>query len=186
MKSHTSGALIASIAVALGVLAAGCAEQQVAATPRIEEKTFALAPATVPVEIGVLSGSLADLQVVERVNEETGAVVSPPQLRGTLKLANRSADVAVSPLGGSIEFLDAEGRPIRLAEGRTDTSFTFSAYSTERLDPGAAMSRQIDVPFPAAALEQKSLADLRVVVTYLPLPYERESATVSTKVGEAS
>jgi hypothetical protein len=185
MRSGTTLAVIGSMVVALAAAVGGCAEEQVAETPRIEEKVFAITPQTVPVKVDILEGSLSDLTVIERVNEDTGKVVYPPQLHGTLTLVNTSPDQAVSPLGGSIEFLDAAGQPIPLAEGRSDTSFQFASFSVERLDPGTETSREIDVPFPAAALEQRSLADLRVNVSYLRTPYRRQSTTIPATLDSA-
>ena len=39
-------------------------------------------------------------------------------------------------------------------------------------------SHNVDVSFPAAALDGQRLADIRVKVTYIPDPYRAESATV--------
>jgi hypothetical protein len=116
-----------------------------------------LSPATAPVRASFLTGELEGLQVTERVERETGKVVSGPQLRGTLRLKNTAEDQSVRPLSGSVTFTDRQGRPIRLAEGRGDTAFRFYSYQTDRLDPGAEPTQSIDVPFPASALGAASL-----------------------------
>ena len=154
----------------------GCSDH-LTDTPRIEEKTFSLKPATIPVQVGILNGQLSELSVVERVNAETGKVVYAPQMRGTLKLKNNSPGEAVRILTGRIEYLDAAGGRIALADSRGDASFRFHS-SADRLDPGAEMSQSVGVPFPAAALKDKTLKEIRLSVTYLPAPYREESVEV--------
>jgi hypothetical protein len=145
-------------------------------------KTVVLKPATIPVQVGILTGQLSNLSVVQRVNAETGEVVYAPQLRGTLQLRNGSSDQAVRLVAGHVEYLNASGAPIELAAERPDTSFAFYSYSTERLDPGAEMSHGVDVPFPATALDGKALSDIRLRVTYLPVPYHQESVEIPVTI----
>jgi len=165
---------------ALALLAglAGCGRQEASEAPRIEEKVFSMNPMAAPVRVAFLTGELTDLKVVERVNAQTGEVVEAPKLRGTLKLKNGSSDQTARLLAGEVEYLDGAGKPIALANERTDTSFRFSSYQADRLDPGMATSHDIDVPFPAAALNGQMLADVRLNLTYIPAPYREESVTV--------
>ena len=172
----------AAVLVLAAMALAGCSGQPSADTPRIEEKTFTLKPALVTVRVGVLDGQLSGLSVVQRVSTETGEVIYAPQMRGTLKLKNSSPDESVRLLEGEIEYLDAAGSRIALADTRSDTSFQFYSYSSERLDPGAEVSQSVDVPFPPAALKNKALKEIRLSVTYLPAPYREESVKVPVTV----
>ena len=172
----------AAVLVWAAAVLAGCSGQPSADTPRIEEKTFSLKPATIPVRVGVLDGQLSELSVVQRVNPETGEVVYAPQMRGSLKLKNNSSDESVRLVEGEIEYLDAAGGRIALADTRSDSSFQFYSYSSDRLDPGAEVSKSVDVPFPAAALKDKALKEIRLSVTYLPAPYREESVKVPVTV----
>lgn len=165
-------------ALALVASLAGCSKQEASETPRIEEKVFSLNPMTVPVRVAFLTGELTDLKVVQRVNAQTGEVVDAPKLRGTLKLQNGSTDQTARLIAGDVEYLDKAGKLIALAKERSDTTFKFSSYQAERLDPGMATSHDIDVPFPAAAVNGDALADVRLNVTYIPAPYREESVTV--------
>jgi hypothetical protein len=168
---------MATAILALGVGACG-QQQQATDTPQIEEKSFAVKPATSTLRVGFLTGKLTDLEIVERVNKQTGEVVQAPRVRGTLKLKNPTADQTARLVSGSLEFLDADGNPIPLAAGREAPRLSFYAYSGDRLDPGMETSHTLDVSFPAAALDGQPLADIRVKVTYIPDPYRAESATV--------
>lgn len=171
-----------------GVLAmalAACSQQggqnAMAPSPQ-EEKTFTLTPDASSVKIAFLAGQLQDLRVTERVDRATGKVVDPPWLHATLKLKNVSTDQAARLISGKLQYLDAEGNPIALAKERRDTSFTFSTYQTDRLDPGMGTSQAIEVPFPAAALETKTLRDIRLELTYSPLPYTEATVTFPVSI----
>jgi hypothetical protein len=172
--------LLGALLVAMFV---GCNQQPAADTPRIEEKRLSLKPAKIPVEVGVLAGQLRDLHVVKRVNATTGEVVYPAQLQGKLTLKNTSTDQAVTLIDGNVEFLDSRGKPIQLREGRGTTTIRVTSYGSDRLDPGAEISRDIDVPFPEAAVKARSLADVRLNLTYIPTDYHRVSTTVGAELG---
>lgn len=169
--------------VALALTLAACAQQERTAAPSVETKTFALTPATASVKVSFLTGELKDLRVVEGVEQGTGTVVEPPKLRATLKLKNSAPDQTVRLLSARIEYGDMEGQPIPLAEGRRDTGFKFYGYQ-DRLDPGMETSQDIDVPFPAAALKDKTLRDIRLEVSYIPTPYREDTATVRVSLAE--
>lgn len=174
-------------ALALGMGLAGCGQQAAQSTaPEIQHKTFALTPATVSVKASFLTGQLEDLKVTERVEQGTGKVVDPPKLRARLRLKNASADQAARLVSGRIEYTDPEGKPIPLAEGRGDTNFKFHSYSNDRLDPGMETSQDIDVPFPAVALKEKKLRDIRLELAYIPTPYREESVHIPVSLERAS
>ncbi|MBI2202872.1 MAG: hypothetical protein HYU41_03310 [Candidatus Rokubacteria bacterium] len=164
---------------------AACSEQQQGtATSQIEEKTFTVKPATSSLRVGFLTGQLADLKVVESVDQQTREVVTAPRLRGTLKLKNETSDQTARMISGSLEFLDADGKPIPLAAEREAPRFTFYSYSGDRLDPGMESSQNLDVSFPAAAVNGRRLADIRVKLNYIPDPYRADSATVSVSLAQ--
>lgn len=170
---------------AAGLLVAGlvgCSQSETGTAtpaPSIEEKTFGLAPAQATVTAGFLTGEFENLRVYERVEQESGKVVEGPKLLGSLKLKNSAEDQAARPLSGQVTYLDAAGQPIPLAEGRGETTFQFPYYQ-DRLDPGMTTTATLDVPFPAAALKEKRLGELRLELSYIPIPIHEE--TVSVKV----
>lgn len=160
---------------------AACSQQSgqtASAQPSVEEKTFTLTPGSSSVKVSFLTGQLVDLKVSERVERGTGKIVDPPELRGTLKLKNGSADQSARLISGKIIYVDTAGNPILLPKDRGDTSFTFSAYETSRLDPGMETSQAIDVPFPAAALKGNDIRDVRLELTFLPTPYRAETVDI--------
>lgn len=169
----------------VGLLLVACSQQGqggTAATPQQTEKTFALKPSSADIRVAFLTGQLQDLRVTERVEAATGKVVDPPQIYATLTLKNVSTDQAARLISGKLLFLGPDGKPIPMAEARKDTSFTFNTYGTDRLDPGMQTSQEIEVPFPAAGLEKDTLRDIRVQLTYAPIPYKEDSVTIPVTV----
>lgn len=177
--------LLFALALGLLVLGMGACTQRESPTspagPIVEQKSFPLSPSTATVKASFLTGKLEDMKVWERVEQGTGKVVEAPKLLAMLKLKNTSANQAARPINGRIEYLDAQGKPIPLAEGREDTSFKFPYYQ-ERLDPGMETSVDINVPFPAAALKEKKLQDIRLELTYIPSPYKEESVSIQVSL----
>jgi len=169
-----------------GILALAACSQQgqstVASIAQPTEKTFTLNPNNTAVTVGFLAGQLQDLRVTEQVEQGTGKVVEPPLLHATLKLKNVSGDQAARLISGKLQYLGPDGNPILPAKDRRDTGFTFDAYQTNRLDPGTQTSQDIEVPFPRAALENHTLRNIRLDLTFTPLPYKEESVSVPVSV----
>ncbi len=169
------------VPVVLTLALAACSQQQTpSSAPSVEPvtKTFTLMPGATPVKIDFLTGQLQNLTVTERVDPKTEKLVDRPELRGTLKLTNGSADQSVRLIKGKLLFLNAQGQVIPIAKDRGDTSFSFNSYDTQRLDPGKDTSVSIDIPFPQAGLQANGLQDVRVDLTYLPTPYKDQAVNV--------
>jgi len=161
--------------LAIGV--AACSQQQsqsTAATTQPVEKSYTLV-SSAPMKVDFLTGQFEGLTITERLDPKTNDVVDRPELRGTLKLTNDSKDQSARLLGGSLVFLDAKGQVIPVGKDRGDTSFTFSAYETQRLDPGKETSQMIDVPFPRAGLKAGEIHSIRLDLNYLPSVYRAQS-----------
>ena len=169
----------------LGLALAACSQQQgqaAASSAQPIEKTFALKPNSAAVQVAFLAGQLQDLRVSEGVDANTGTVVEPPTLHGTLRLKNVSGDQAARLVSGKLQYLGPDGTPIQLAPDRQDTGFTLNTYQTDRLDPGMQTSEEIEVPFPAAALAKGALHEISLDLTYTPMPYKDESVTIPVAV----
>lgn len=164
--------------VAAGLVACSREDQQASTSqPQVVDRSFTLTPASALVKVAFFSAELRDMTVQERVEQATGKVVDPPKLRATLKLKNTSENQAARPIAANIEYVDAQGKRIRLAEDRGDTTFKFSSYQ-ERLDPGMEVTQNLEVPFPMAALKDRKLRDIRLELAYIPTPYEEETVSV--------
>ncbi len=172
------------LAAAVAVIAVGCSQQPSGTAAVIEDKTYTVTPASVKVKAGIVTGEVTEMKVTERVEKGSGRVVSPAKLTGTLRLKNTSANQAVRLVAGKIQYIDAQGRPIKLEEARTEPTLRFATYGSERLDPGQDTTQSLDVDFPAEALKMKRLKEIRLEIAYIPSPYQEETVNFTVSVGE--
>ena len=166
-------------AAAAGFL--GCSQQPTAAV--IEDKTYTVTPAEVKVKAGIVTGNITEMKVTERVEKGSGRVVSPAKLTGKLVLKNSSADQAVRLVGGKIQYIDVQGQPIKIEEGRTEPTLKFATYGSDRLDPGQEATQSLEVEFPAGALTAKKLKEIRLELAYIPSPFREETVNFSVSIG---
>ena len=170
------GAVIFLLAIAALGQAAG---QRAASSAPIDEKTIPLKPSVAFVKASFLTGELQALRVAERIERRTGKMVGTPVFRATLTVTNDSENQAARLLGGKIEYIDPEGKQIPIAH----TAFPFIGVPTDRLDPGMRTSQVIEVPFPAAALKPHAIREVRLELTYLPIPYREDTVSIPVSVG---
>ena len=174
------GVMIVATAVAMTL---GCSQQPSGTAVVIEDKTYTVTPASVTVKAGILTGEVTGMKITERVEKSSGRVVSPAKLTATLKLKNSSANQTVRLIEGKLQYLDAQGQPIRLVEGRTEPLIKFATYGAERLDPGQDATQSLDVDFPAEALKAKQLKEIRLELAYNPSPYKEETVNFTVVIG---
>jgi hypothetical protein len=172
---------VTTLAVAGATGFIGCSQQPTAAV--IEDKTYTVTPAEVKVQAGIVTGNITEMKVTERVEKGSGRIVSPAKLTGKLVLKNSSADQAVRLVGGKIQYMDPQGQPIKVEEGRTEPTLKFATYGSERLDPGQEATQSLDVEFPAGALTAKKLKEIRLELAYIPSPYKEETVNFSVSIG---
>ena len=170
------------LAAAVAAMTLGCSQQSGTAV-MIEDKVYTVTPASVKVKAGIVTGDVTEMKVTERVEKGSGRLVSPAKLTGTLKLKNSSANQAVRLIAGKIQYIDTQGQPIRLVEGRTEPLIRFATYCPERLDPGQDATQSVDVDFPAEALKAKKLKEIRLELAYIPSPYKEETVNFTVSIG---
>ncbi len=158
-------------------------EPAATAAPMVEEKTYTVTPAAMKVKAGIVTGDVTELKVTERVEQGSGRVVSPAKLTAKVVLKNSSADQTVRLVAGKIQYIDAEGQPIKLEETRTEPTLKFPTYGTDRLDPGQGATQSLDVDFPAEALKAKKLKEIRLELAYIPSPYHEETVNFTVSIG---
>jgi hypothetical protein len=141
--------------------------------PAMEGKTYTITPVSVKVQAGIVTGEMADMQVVKRVE---------PRLRGTLRLRNTSESHSVRLVRAKIQYLDDQWQPMGLGEARTDASFAFDTYGSDRLDPGQETVQSVDVGCPSQALEAGKLKGLRLALAYVSFPYREEIISFAVSI----
>ena len=175
------GVMIVTAGAAAGFL--GCSQGPSGTAAVIEDKVYTVTPAEVKVKAGIVTGAVSEMKVTERVEKGSGRIVSPAKLTGKLVLKNSSADQTVRLVGGKILYIDAQGQPIKLVEGRTDPTLKFATYGSDRLDPGKEDTQSLEVDFPAEALKAKKLKEIRLELAYIPSPYKEETVNFSVSIG---
>lgn len=172
-----------TIAIVMVAATYGCAQQSGAAVV-VQDKTYAVTPATVTVKAGIVTGAMTEMKVTERVENGSGRVVTPAKLTGSLKLKNTSATDSVRMIGGKIFYLDGQGQRMKLEDSRTEPILKLDGYGAERLDPGQEATQAVDVEFPAAALKAQLLKEIRLELTYIQSPYKAEAANFAVTIAE--
>ena len=171
------------VATAVAAMTLGCSQQPSGTAAVIEDKTYTVTPAEVKVKAGIVTGTVTEMKVTERVEKGSGRIVSPAKLTGKLVLKNSSKDQAVRLVGGKIQYIDAQGQPIKLAEAQTEPTIKFATYGAETLDPGKDATQSMDVDFPAEALKAKKLKEIRLELVYIPSPYKEETVNFTVSIG---
>src|SRR2546430_9429744 len=121
--SKWAGVTVVVAAVAMMTL--GCAQGPSATAAVVEDKTYAVTPASVTVKAGIMTGGVTELKVMERVEQGSNRVVSPAKLIGTLRLKNTPANQTVRLSTGRTRNIGAHGPPRQALVSRTmpDVSF---------------------------------------------------------------
>ena len=171
MRTWIGGVMLTAAIVIL----VGCTQKPYGPVAVIEDKVYTVTPTTLPVKSGIVVGELTELKIVERVEKDSGRVESAAKLSGTLKLKNTSTDQAVRLVGATIVYIDSDGAVIKLEDARTEPVIRFSTTKSDRLDPGQESTDAVYVDFPAEALKQAKLKDIRLDLTYLPSAFKRET-----------
>ena len=177
------GGLGAAVVAIVAWMTLGPVPQPAATAAAIEDKTYTVTPATMSLKAGIVTGEVAELKVMERVEKGSDRIVTPAKLTATLRLKNTSADQTVRLVAGKILYIDAQGQPITLEDSRTEPALKFATYGNERLDPGQEATQSVDVEFPAAALKAKKLKEIRLELAYIPSPYREDTVSFVVSIG---
>jgi len=173
----------ATMVTMVAAMSLGCSQQSSGPQVVIEDKVYTVTPASVQVKAGILTGEVAEMKVTERVEKGSDRLVAPAKLTGTLKLKNSSKDQTVRLITGKLQYIDAQGQPIKIGEGRTEPLIKLATYGAETLDPGQEANQSVNVDFPAEALKAKTLKEIRLELAYIPSPYKEESVNFTVVIG---
>jgi len=174
---------VAIVTTAVAAMTLGCSQQPLSAPAVVvEDKVYTVTPASVQVKAGILTGEVTEMKVTERIEKGSDRVVAPAKLSGKLKLKNTSKNHAVRLITGKLQYIDAQGQPIKIGEGRTEPLIKFASYGPERLDPGQEAIESLDVDFPADALKAKKLKEIRLELAYIPSPYKEEAVNFTVAI----
>jgi hypothetical protein len=168
---------------AVAAMTLGCSQQSSGPQVVIEDKVYTVTPASVEVKAGIVTGQVTEMKVTERVEKGSDRLVAPAKLTGKLVLKNSSTNQSVRLITGKLLYIDAQGQPIKIGEGRTEPLLKLATYGAETLDPGQEATQTVDVDFPADALKAKKLKEIRLELAYIPSPFKEESVTFTVVIG---
>jgi len=166
---------ISALSLALGFFA--CAERKVEA-PTQEQITKNLVPPKVEVTGAAFLAELSDLKVVTTVNIASKEIVETPNLKGKIKITNKSKD-NLDIQAVTLEYLDETGKPIPY---KSDEKIEKVRPFWKVLKPEEFAEGSLDVTIPANAIKEKSLRKIEVNLVYVASPLKRETLTLSEKV----
>ena len=166
---------ILALSLALGFFA--CAERKVEA-PTQEQITKNLVPPKVEVTGAAFLAELSDLKVVTTVNIASKEIVETPNLKGKIKITNKSKD-NLDIQAVTLEYLDETGKPIPY---KSDEKIEKVRGFWKVLKPEEFTEGSLDVTIPKMAIKEKSLRKIEVNLVYVPSPLKRETLTLSGKV----
>jgi hypothetical protein len=171
----TKNFIVIGLILAVGFL--GCAEQKVEA-PTQEQITKKLVPPKIEVKGPAFLVELSDLEVVSTVNIASKEITETPNLKGKIKITNKSKDV-LDIQAVILEYLDEAGKkiPYKPEEKIVKVNSFWKA-----LQPEDSAEGSLDVSIPTNAIKQKSLRKIAVNLVYLSSPLKRETLTLSEKV----
>jgi hypothetical protein len=155
----------------------GCTPTPPATAVVMKDKLYVVTPDAMTVKVGILSGQFTEMKVTERIEGDSGKVYTPARLTGKLVLKNVSSDQTLRLLGGKVSYIDMQGKPIKLEDNRTEPTLKVSnSYgSQERLDPGQDSTQSMEAEFPAEALANKRLKEIRIDLSYIPSAFREET-----------
>lgn len=151
------------VSAAVAAIAHGCSPRSSAA-PVFTDRLYTVQPDSARTQVGTVAGEIVRMKVTQRIEQDSGRILSPARLSGRLFLQNISTDQPIRVTGAHISYLDAQGQPIRLENDRAEPSMTFGSSSgaSRRLAPGQNATELLDAEFPAAALKAGALKEIQI------------------------
>jgi hypothetical protein len=144
----------------------------------IERITKKLVPPKAEVEGQSFLIELSDLKVVTIEDIISKEIVETPNLRGTIKVTNKSKDNQ-DIQAVTIEYLDESGRPIDFQSGERIAK---AALFLKVIRPEESTEGSLDVTIPRKAIKEKALGKIEISLIYVSSPLNRETLTLSEKI----
>jgi hypothetical protein len=168
--------VLLTLCLAIGFL--GCSQQQKAEAPKEEQVTKNLVPPKAEIKGPAFFVELNGLKVVTTMNIASKEMVGTPNLKGNIKITNKSKDI-LDIQAVTLEYLDEAGKPIPYKpEEKIVKVYSF----WKALQPEGVTEGTLDVTIPTNAIKDKSLRKIEVNLVYVPSPLKRETLTLTEKL----
>jgi hypothetical protein len=156
----------------------GCSQQQKTEAPTQEQITKNLVPSKTEVKGQNFFVELTDLKVITTVKIASKEIVETPNLKGKIKITNKSKDI-LDIQAVTLEYLDEAGKPIPY---KPEEKITKVYSFWKALQPEGITEGTLDVTIPTSAIKEKPLGKIEVNLVYVPSPLKRETLTLSEKI----
>jgi hypothetical protein len=165
------------LSLAIGIFA--CTKEQKVEAPKQERITKNLVPQTSELKGQNFLVELRDLQVVMDVDAASKEIVETPNLKGNIKITNKSKDI-LDVQAVTFEYLDEAGKliPFQSGEKISKVSLFLKAIKPEEITEGSFY----DVTIPKMAIKEKVLGKIEINLVYVPSPLKRETLILSEKI----
>ena len=165
-----------ALSLALGFL--GCTTEKKVEAPKQERIEKNLVPPKAELKGPNFAVEITDLKVNMTVDTASKAITETPNLRGRIKVTNKSKD-NLDIQGITLEYLDEAGKPIAFtSEEKIATVYPF----WKLLKPEESSEGSLDVTIPRMAVKEKVLGKIEINLVYVPSPLKRETLTLAEKV----
>jgi len=167
------------IALCLVIGIFGCTKEGKVEAPTQERITKNLVPPKAEIQGPNFLVELSDLQVAMDVDIASKEIIETPNLRGNIKVTNKSKDI-LDVQAVTFEYLDEAGKPIPFQSGEkiSKVSLFLKAIKPEEVTEGSFY----DVTIPKMAIKEKALGKIEISLVYVPSPLNRETLTLSEKI----
>ncbi len=167
------------IALSLVVGFFGCTkEEKKVGAPKQEQITKNLAPQRSQLKGQNFLVELSDLKVLTVVDIASKEIVETPNLKGNIKITNKSKNI-LDIQAVTLEYLDDAGKPIPFKpEEKIDKVYPF----WKALQPEGTTEGTLDVTIPKMAVTGKALGKIQIDLVYVPSPLKRDTLILSEKV----
>jgi hypothetical protein len=168
---------VIALCLAIGIF--GCGKERKVEAPTQERITKNLLPPKAEIAGPNFLVELSDLQVVMDVDIASKEIIETPNLKGNIKITNKSKDI-LDVQAVTFEYLDEAGKPIPFQSGEkiSKVSLFLKAIKPEEVTEGSFY----DVTIPRMAIKEKALGKIEISLVYVPSPLKRETLTLSEKV----
>ena len=155
----------------------GCAKEK-AEAPEQERITKKLIPPKAEVKGTNFLIEISGLEVFTVVDIASKEIVETPNLRGRMKVTNKSKDM-LDIQAVTVEYFDKAGNPIDFESGEKIAKATLYARV---IKPEQTFEGSLDVTIPRKAIKEKLLETMEINLVYIPSPLNRETITFPEKI----
>ena len=167
---------ILALSLAIGFL--GCTTDKKVEAPKQERVEKNLVPSKAELTGQNFAVELTDLKVAMIVDTASKEITETPNLRGRIKITNKSKDV-LDIQAITLEYLNEAGKPIAFTAGeKIATVYPF----WKAIKPEETTEGSLEVTIPKMAVKEKTLGKIEINLVYVPSPLKRETLTLPEKV----